>query len=158
MIRRGLALIGVLLVVFHGWLFAGQILAGELADAAVILRWLAAAGLIAGLRQLHRSGSSVFFSRRGIALWLLAALLHGPAMAQAGEVAAPAAPNAVSVLAQVTISLASAGLVLLFVLALTARRRQRRLALRRGFDALASMGAHSLAAHPVFAPRPPPNS
>jgi hypothetical protein len=39
---------GAVLVALHGWLFAGQIADGRLADRWLLFRWIAAVGLIAG--------------------------------------------------------------------------------------------------------------
>ena len=80
-LRRVLASAGVLLGLFHVWLFAGQILDGRLDDPAQILRWLVAGGLVAGLAGLRRRGLSIVRGRPAATIWLLAALLHGPAFA-----------------------------------------------------------------------------
>ena len=69
-----------MLVAFHGWLFATQVAAGRLEDPWLVFRWTIAVGLIAALVAIRRSGASIW-SRQGIAVWVLAALLHGPAVA-----------------------------------------------------------------------------
>ena len=72
---------GAALVGFHVWLLASQWSAGRLlTDPALLLRWAAALGLAAALIWLGRDGTSLV-SRRAIVIWLLAALLHGPAVA-----------------------------------------------------------------------------
>ncbi len=81
MFRRLAAALGGLLVLFHLWLFGSQLLDGRLTELGPVLRWLMAAGLVAALAGLHRSGGSLFRGRKAVSIWLLAALLHGPAMA-----------------------------------------------------------------------------
>lgn len=72
---------GAALVGLHVWILAGQWSAGRLAaDPALVLRWAAALVLAAALIWLGREGNSLV-SRRAIIVWLLAALLHGPAVA-----------------------------------------------------------------------------
>ena len=79
-LRGALVFAGVLLAGFHGWLFAAQISAGQLDDPWVIFRWLAAAALVISLLALRKSGNSIW-GRKGVAIWVLAALLHGPSIA-----------------------------------------------------------------------------
>lgn len=80
MIRASLAVVGAALVGFHGWLFTAQVAAGRLDDPWLILRWIAAAILIAALVAVRRGGESIL-GRKNVAIWVLAALLHGPAIA-----------------------------------------------------------------------------
>lgn len=76
---------GAALVGFHAWLLASQWAAGRLSsDPALILRWAAALVLAAALIWLGREGTSLV-SRQAIIVWLLAALLHGPAVASHAE-------------------------------------------------------------------------
>ena len=82
LIRRALLTAGALLALFHVWLFAGQAWNGHLADPALLLRWLFAGGLVAALVGLRRQGTSIFRGRKAVAIWVLAALLHGPAVAR----------------------------------------------------------------------------
>lgn len=82
MLRKLLAGSAATLGLFHVWLFAGQVLAGELTDPARVLRWLVAIALAAALAALSRRGLSLFRSRQAIAVWVLAALLHAPAVGQ----------------------------------------------------------------------------
>src|SRR5215212_8722411 len=79
MIRLSLALAGGALVTFHGWLFAAQVAAGRLDDPWLVFRWVAAALLVAALIAARRAESSIF-GRKSVAIWVLAALLHGPAI------------------------------------------------------------------------------
>jgi hypothetical protein len=78
--RAGLALAGAALVTFHGWLFATQVAAGRFDDPWLVFRWVVGAGLVAALAAIRSSGGSLW-SRQGTAVWVLAALLHGPAVA-----------------------------------------------------------------------------
>ena len=80
MIRTLLAVAGAALAGFHAWLFAAQVAAGRLEDPWLVFRWIAAAALVAALVGVRRGGNSIW-GRKGIAIWVLAALLHGPAIA-----------------------------------------------------------------------------
>jgi len=70
---------GVTLALFHGWLLVDQLVDGRLAEPALLLRWVFAACLTGGLVALFRGGAPLLWGRKAIALWLLAAMLHGPA-------------------------------------------------------------------------------
>jgi hypothetical protein len=126
MFRRIAAALGGLLVLFHLWLFGSQLWQGQLAELGPVLRWVMAAGLTAALAGLYRSGGSVVRGRRAVAIWLLAALLHAPAIA--GDAQAPPAPavaEAVTVLVQITAASAALGLGLA-LLGLALRRAPAR--------------------------------
>jgi len=157
MFRRLLTFVGVALVGFHVWLLGGQAWEGQLADLGLLFRWAAAAGLVWALAALRRRGESMFLGRRGVAVWLLAVLLHGPAVTDRfGIDVGPAVPEAVATLAQVAASAAGIiGLVLLLGV-LAARRQARPLVLFsvRGIRPIA--GALSPGAFRRFSPRPPP--
>ena len=101
LIRRALLTAGALLALFHVWLFAGQAWNGHLADPALLLRWLFAGGLVAALVGLRRQGTSIFRGRKAVAIWVLAALLHGPAVARRiDRLGEPALPEFVVTLTQ----------------------------------------------------------
>ena len=157
MVRRVLTLAGALLAAFHVWLFAGQVWAGELVDLALVSRWAIAAGLIAALISLRRRGLSLVRGRHAVAVWLLAAMLHGPALARAADGVAPSMPEVVATLAQAMNGIAAAGTILLILFALRFRR-----AAAPALKALSPLDAHcfadALSAHSFlpFAPRPPP--
>jgi hypothetical protein len=158
MYRRILFGLGVLLILFHGWLLAGQAWAGQLNDIALVTRWLVAGGLLLGLRQLRRQGASMFWGRKAVALWLLAALLHGPALAQRLAVDAPALPEVVATIAPITAgAIAIAGLLSL-VLAAGVRRRDRHTSLPSLAFVFVIAGALSPDRRWRYAPRPPPLS
>jgi hypothetical protein len=155
-IRVATGLSGAALVGFHGWLLATQIADGRLTEPGLALRWLVAAALAAGLAALYRSRAS-HLSRKGIAIWVLAALLHGPAVAAAtadpsGVLALPeAVATAVLQITATAGSLALGLWVLSWLLGASARRSTLRLApavpeLRRRLDPRRR----------PFSPRPPP--
>jgi hypothetical protein len=66
-----------LLFGFHLALFAERWATGELLDPLAAGRWLAGAGLLAGLALLRRSGVSIWWGRRAAVLWVLVFFLHG---------------------------------------------------------------------------------
>ena len=80
LIRTTVALAGAALALFHGWLFAAQAAAGRLDDPWLIFRWAAAVALVGALIAVRRGGDSIW-GRKGVAIWVMAALLHGPAVA-----------------------------------------------------------------------------
>jgi len=92
-----------------------------------------------------------------VAVWLLAALLHGPALARDVDVVAPSMPEVVATIAQTVTGLSVAGTLVLLLLAL-----------RRGGPGVPALRALSIldarwfvhALRPPsflpFAPRPPP--
>ena len=118
--RRLLAAAGVLLGLFHIWLFGSQLLDGRLADPAVLARWAVSGGLGWMLFGVWR-GASGLGPRKTVAIWLLAALLHAPAVAK--RLDSPAdlpLPDVVATLVNVTLS---TGIVVLFCLLGRIRRR-----------------------------------
>ncbi len=155
MIRRSLSLVGAALAVFHVWLFAGQLWSGALADPGLIFRWLVAAGVIGGLVMLKRQGESLIFGRKAVSIWVLAALLHGPALVSRIESGSTPIPEVVATLTQTVVGLVGL-LGLAFVLAGASLRR----------PALTATGRPVIRAHVpaliasvglAFAPRPPPS-
>ena len=58
-LRAASLVVGTVLVAFHGWLFAGQIGDGSLADPWLLIRWVAAAGLMAALVAVRLRGGSL---------------------------------------------------------------------------------------------------
>jgi len=149
---------GAMLVAFHGWLFAAQVAAGRLEDPWLILRWTLAAGLVAALAALRRSGASVW-SRQGIAVWVLAALLHGPAVAtdfsDSFNSLAPPETVAASLLQQLVS--VSALAITLWMLAGLLARRDRHARLYAGLVAASSRaGVFGEGFSPQYSSRPPP--
>jgi hypothetical protein len=153
-LRISLGIAGIPLAAFHGWLFLGQIAAGRFDDPWVIFRWSAAALLVAAFVALWRAGESMF-GRRGIAIWVLVALLHGPAISADGaETFAMPEAVAASVL-QIASAMAVVAGVWILTGLLVARRRH---ALRLSTLAPVVAAADPLAAGIThyFSPRPPP--
>jgi len=155
MLRRGVLATVALLAAFHLWLLGNQWWTGQLAQVDVVLRWLMAAGLVAGLAQLRRRGVPVLFGRQAVAVWLLAALLHGPALANDLDgFATPALPEAVATIAATVVGPAL-GLALLLFGALAGSHAVRRTA--RSFVAdVRAAGPLALSGAVGFLPRPPP--
>lgn len=150
---------GALLVAFHGWLFANQAAAGRLEDPWLVFRWLVALGLTASLVAIRRNGGSVW-SRQGIAVWVLAALLHGPAVAgNAGNATdALALPEAAvtSVLQLVT---ATALTITLWMLAGLLARRNRHARLYASLAFVHSgTGTFADGFSSPYSSRPPPSA
>ena len=156
MFRRILAAAAAALALFHVWLFAGQALQGELADPARLARWLFALLLLAALAACYRAGVPLLRGRRAVAIWLLAALLHGPAIGERLDgLGTPSIPEAVSALASLGAAAAGAlGILLLLWIARAPRAASapvHLLAIVR-----AAFGPLAPDAHAAFAPRPPP--
>lgn len=145
------------LVAFHGWLLAAQITDGRIADPWLVVRWFAAVALVAALVAVRRGGASIW-GRQGITIWVLAAVLHGPAVAShAGNAFdSLALPEVVvtSVLQVVASAVLAAGLWLLAGLLAHRSRLLRRI----GDFHLAFSAAGILADgfSPPFSARPPP--
>jgi len=157
MIRRSLTIAGIALAVFHVWLFAGQVWSGAIGDAGLLVRWLVAAGLIAGLVLLRRQGESMVLGRKAVVMWVLAALLHGPALATRMHADVPPMPEVIVTLAQTVATLG--GLIGLgwCLAGLSVRRRHVFVVIGRAADG-PSLPACPADAGVVFAPRPPPST
>ena len=155
LINRTMALAGGALALFHGWLFVSQAVAGRLGDPWVIFRWVAAAALIAALVTVHRRGH-LLWSRKGTAIWLLAALLHGPAIADNESFKIFALPEAAA--ASVLQLASSAGMAIgLWLLArLLAARRASALTFHALVPVVARADRFSPGHATRFSPRPPP--
>jgi len=155
--KRLLVAAAGLLALFHVWVFGSQLWTGQLADPGLIVRWLIAAGLVAAIVALRRGGESVFWGRKAVSIWLLAAVLHGPALADAGQapLSHPALPGVVTTLLQVaTAGLLGVGLALAAAWLRTISTPR----LRRAYETM-PRGAARRAHHPPrFAPRPPPHN
>ena len=155
MLRRSALAAGALLAAFHVWLLAAQVWSGHAAQPEVLLRWLVAGALVAGLVSIGRRGQPVVFGRQAAAVWLLAALLHGPALANDLDgFATPSMPETAVVLVQSASTLAALGLVLL---ALWIRQT------RPGTPRVVALAAFRLTSPALvaasglgFLPRPPP--
>lgn len=154
-LRATLAIAGLSLACFHGWLLALQISGGELADPWVIFRWLAAAFLVAALVAVRRNGDSIW-GRKGIAIWVLAGLLHGPAAATGADFTSLALPENVATVVLQFVSSSALAIGLWILAGLLAPRRAVTQGLRSFAPAFAAAGCLDAALSPHFAPRPPP--
>jgi DMSO/TMAO reductase YedYZ heme-binding membrane subunit len=156
LIRKTLGIVAALLVAFHVWLFGSQLWEGQLVDGALIARWALAAGLVAALAHLRRRGLSMVWGRHAVAIWLLAALLHGPSLARDLPLTAAAPADVIATLAQTVITIGMLGVLLL--LGLVGRGRRHRQPLRRLALETVPVRRRALAAASLFhfAPRPPP--
>ena len=145
-------LAGAVLLAFHVWLFAGAVSTGQLLEPERLFRWLIAAGLAAGIVMLRRQGAAVF-GRRALIVWMLAGLLHVPAIAS--RLDSFDAPAAVALTELTLVSLA-AGLGLRLIGRLAAARP----APTRRADFLVIVAGPALAISsgslPHLSSRPPP--
>jgi len=153
--RRSVVGLGALLGGFHLWLLGNQAWSGQLSEPDVVLRWMAALALAGGLVALQRRGHSLF-GRQAVAMWVLAALLHGPALGNDHDgFATPALPEAVATVAQAIAAVSAVGLALLALFALTARSAPVAVGLALT-AAPGSAGALSALCTSGLLPRPPP--
>lgn len=157
MFRRSVLGFGAFLGGFHLWLLGNQAWSGQLSEPDLILRWAAALALAGGLVALRRRGESLV-GRKAVVIWLLAALLHGPALGNDLDgFATPSLPEAVATLGQV---LASLSVLALTLLVFTSRRPRPSFSRRIGPAFVTPFGSRLL--HPGsglgFLPRPPPRS
>jgi hypothetical protein len=157
MIRATLALAGAALIGFHGWLFAAQAAAGRLEDPWVVVRWIAAAGVLAGLIAVRRRGGSLW-GRKSVAIWMLAALLHGPASASQLEIDfnSFALPETVATTVLQLVSSAALGAGLWLLAALLTRRAHTPRLRFTPAPAFAIAGSPGTRRSQRFSPRPPP--
>ena len=156
MFRRSLLGFGALLGGFHLWLLGNQAWSGQLAEPDLVLRWAAALALAGGLVALRRRGESLLGRKAGV-IWLLAALLHGPALSDDLDgFATPSLPEVVATLGQLVASVSALALALLVL----ATRRPWRSTARHFALVAVTPRAFALAAGAGlgFLPRPPPRS
>lgn len=154
MIRRSLSLVGAALAAFHVWLFAGQLWSGALADPTLIFQWLLAASLIGGLVMLRRQGESLIFGRKAVAIWVLAALLHGPTLVSRLDDGAVQIPEVLATLTQTVVGVI--GLIGIGFLLAGASTRRPAFTTNGRPVFRAFVPALITSAGLAFAPRPPP--
>ena len=156
MLRRLATALGGTLVLFHGWLLGSQAWDGELGEPGLVLRWVIAAGLVTALAGLRRRGDSMILGRKAIAIWLLAALLHGPVVAGASSPhQSPALPESVTALLQIAAASVAVGMGLVLLIALFVGRIRPASKLFPVVG-LSRIRAFFTARVLPFAPRPPP--
>jgi hypothetical protein len=155
LIRTTVAVAGVALALFHGWLFAAQAAAGRLDDPWLIFRWAAALALVGALIAVRRGGDSIW-GRKGVAIWVLAALLHGPAVAGKYEVADVALPETVATSVLQLLASGAFAIGVWMLAGLLASRRPSWPARYSYLPAFSIAGFLAAGVAPQFAPRPPP--
>lgn len=157
MIRASLAVAGAALIGFHGWLFAAQVAAGRLEDPWLVFRWIAAAALIAAFVAVRRGGASTW-SRKNVAIWVLAALLHGPAIASDLQTNfnSFALPETVATSVLQLISSAALGISLWLLAGLLLARRRSTQVRYATVPVFVSAGGLAPGPRRHFSPRPPP--
>ncbi len=156
MFRRSVFGFGALLGGFHLWLLGNQAWSGQLSEPDLILRWAAALALAAGLVALRRRGESLV-GRKAVVIWLLAGLLHGPALGNDLDgFATSSLPEAVATLGRVVASVSALALALLALSPLRPwRTPNRRVGPARVTPHASLLDAGSGLG---FRPRPPPRS
>jgi hypothetical protein len=158
MLRRLALAASAALVLFHLWLFAGQVWAGELNEPARLTRWFVAAGIAAALVGLRRGGLSLVRGRRAVAIWLLVGLLHAPAVAHRVDGAEGLLlQQVVATLVQIGFASAAGFLLALIAWLVRAGAPRYRPSLRRVRD----VSCRRMPAPDAFllaAPRPPPSA
>jgi len=156
MIRLSLALAGGALVAFHGWLFAVQMADGRLDDPWLVLRWITAALLAVALIAARRS-ESASFGRNAVAIWVLAALLHGPAISDLhADFNSFALPETVATTIVQLVSSSALGAGLLLLAAVLFPLRRRAAIHDTMVPAFVHAGGRASEDSRPFAPRPPP--
>ena len=156
MLRRLVKSSALALGAFHAWLFVRQAASGDLASPETLVKWLAAAGLIAALVALRRQGVPLLRGRRAIAVWALAGLLHAPAIGERiATLDTPVIPEAAITLSQSLISIAPLAAALL-LFAAAREHLIARSAMRRAAAAFVAPRLQPPRASLRFSPRPPP--
>jgi hypothetical protein len=158
MFRRAMTGMVAVLVVFHVWLLAGHAWSGDLFEPRRLAGWLIAAGLAMAAVRLRRRSISIFSGRKAVVVWLLVALLHGPAVAQRFEGSGDwSLQQIVATLVQVTVVTSAVLLSVLGWLLLSRRAHTsfRGLQFRRHFARPWRVGPDSFV---LAAPRPPPSA
>lgn len=149
-----------LLLIFHVWLFLGHLSDGRLLAPAVLVRWVAGAGLFGLLLWFRRMGVPLVWGRRALVLWVMVFFLHASAHAPSAPGAtAPGSPGASLVL--VIVPTAAAIVTLARILCRVGASRVPAITLGRPMPCAVGArfradcrGAFGFA----FAPRPPPRS
>ena len=159
MFRKGLAGAGATLVLFHVWLLADQVWTGQLAEPERLFRWGVALALAGALVALKRRRASLL-GRKAIAIWLLAVLLHAPAVAdRLAASSLPALPGAAVTLSQIVLASVTVALLRLLLGFRTPRKASASSPRLPGAVICAGpIGVLSPDAFLRIAPRPPPRA
>jgi hypothetical protein len=156
MLRSAALIAGAVLTAFHAWLFGSQAWAGRLMEMDIAVRWAAALALLVGLWMLRQGVATASTRRRSVALWVLAALLHGPALADDRDgFVSPALPVAAVTVAQAAAAITTLAATLLFLLRHTAWTLAASAGFLVSFDGRV-LPARASARRLRFLPRPPP--
>lgn len=150
--------LAAILIGSHGWLLATQWQAGRLTEPGLLLRWAAAIGIGLSMWALYHSGAALF-SRKSVVIWLLAALLHGPAVASRTGVDVNFSAIPEVGITAVLQSAVVAGALALTVLLLTTLLRRRTPMVVRAWSFIALLGstlATSDGFSAIVSARPPP--
>ena len=151
-----LGVAGIALVAFHAWRLALQVAAGELNDPWLVFRGLAAGALVAALVAVRRNGESIW-SRKGIAIWVLAALLHGPAASDlTANLDSLALPETVATSVLKLVSSTVLAMSVWLLAGLLAGRRSATSFQPAFVPAFSAAGRLAAGITPQFSPRPPP--
>jgi hypothetical protein len=155
-IRASLAVAGAALIGFHGWLFAAQVAAGRLEDPWLVFRWIAAAALIAAFVVVRHGGASLW-SRKNVAIWVLAALLHGPAASDLqADFSSLALAETVATSVLQLVTSAALGISLWLLAGLLLARRLSAQVRYAAVPVFVSAGGLAPGTRRHFSPRPPP--
>jgi len=155
MFRKALAVAGAALGLFHVWLLVSQLADGRLADPSALVRWAVAGGLVWGLVVVRRQGSSILWGRKAVSIWLLAALLHAPAMADRIEASGLDLPTVVVTIVEITLG---AGIAIAGLIAVRRQRFQPPIAVAWTARRRPSIASFSAGDYLSLSPRPPPFS
>ena len=159
MLRRALAVAAMLVVLFHAWLLAGHAWQGQLSEPGLLLRWVVAGGLLFGWVRVRRQRDARLYGRKAVAIWVLALLLHGPALAGRMEYfSTPPLPAVAATLTQVAGLAAAFGWALLLVLGHARNRTSVGRRLLGNVAPRGITGARVSDLRFLVAPRPPPHA
>jgi len=143
---------GLLLLAFHGALFAERLHDATITDPVVALRWLGAGVLGLAAWRLHRRGAPLLRGRSGLVLALLVTLLH------VGAVPPATVGGTEELLVGAPFGVAAALLVTALATKIAARSGPRQTSTPL-IDRRSRVRPRDAAAlRPALVPRPPPTS
>ncbi len=144
------------LVLFHAWLVARRLSDPASLEPRIAIRWLVGFAVVGALLWLRRRGLPLLGSRKALAVWALALLIHGNAGATPlpAQADAHSGPEALVLVLPAALSVATASALLL----LAAARQQGALA-SLGHDGIVQPAPRARLLSPCLAghaPRGPP--